>query len=132
MSRVGAIHKSEADSVDASCENVAAAGRDVTWIFTDNGPSCESRSLKADAFRECISVVSSKGLSSLPPIWRILSRSFAGRVRHAEARTEGWCSKDTGIEAGFGHVITELIAETELGRRRWHLLPRTGINRHGR
>src|SRR5260370_5325863 len=132
MSRIRAIDKREADCVDAPCNNVVAGGRDVAWIFPGNGSSNESRGLRADALRECISVVSSKGLGTLPPIWRILGRSFAGRVRHAEPRTEGWCSKDTGIEGGLGHVVTKFIAETELGRSRWPRPCRIGINRHRR
>ena len=89
MSRIRAIDKREAECVDASRENVVAGGRDVAWIFPRDGSSYKSRGLKADAFRERISVVSSKRLSTLSPLWRILGRTFAGRIRHAEARTEG-------------------------------------------
>jgi len=97
MSRIRTIHKREAECVDAPCENVVAVGWDVAWIFPGNGSSCEARSLKADAFRECIPVVSSKGLSTLPPLWRILGRTFAGRVRHARPARKAGAVKAPGL-----------------------------------
>src|SRR6201997_4948216 len=68
MSGVRAIHNGEADGMDASCENAAAAGRDVARIFSRDHTRRKSRSLKADPLGDRISIVSSKCLSTLPPL----------------------------------------------------------------
>jgi hypothetical protein len=91
ISGVRAIHEGKADGVDAPCENAAAAGRDVAWIFSRDHTRRKSRSLKADPLGDCISIVPSKCLSALPPLRRVLSRTFARRIRHAQACTEGGC-----------------------------------------
>jgi hypothetical protein len=68
MSGVRAIHEGKADGVYASRENAAAAGGDVSRIFSRDHTRGKSRSLKADPLGERISIVSSKCFSTLPPL----------------------------------------------------------------
>src|SRR5262249_29213283 len=112
MSRIGAIHKGERQRMRASHKEVVAAGRDITRIFVSDHAGCKTRSLKGHAFCKGIPIVSSECLRTLPPFRRVLRRSIAWRVRHANTGAERGSCEQAGIQIGFVQVVIKFLPDT--------------------